>query len=121
VRAAIKREEQTEARAASLLDRIEDLYGEAREVLEQAKSERKGAISINAIREMRSTLELIGRLTGELQERPTTVINVTQSNEWLVVREAVFEVLDRHPAAAVEVAARLDAIEARPGSGQEAG
>jgi hypothetical protein len=108
VKAHAKREDR---RAASLLDRIEELYEEARAVLEDAKADRKGAISINAIREMRSTLELIGRLTGELRDAPGgTVVNVIASPDWLVVREAMFEVLARHPAVQAEVATRLDAL-----------
>jgi hypothetical protein len=120
VKANEKREDR---RAGSLLDQVKELLEEARSVLEDAKADRKGVISINAIREMRSTLELIGRLTGELDERPTSTVNVLVAPDWLMVREAMFEVLARHPAVQAEVAARLDklAIEARPGRGQEAG
>jgi hypothetical protein len=112
VRAALKREEQEERRAASLLDRVENLYDEAREVLETAKANEQGAISINAIRELRSTLELIGRLTGEINERPQVVTNVLIAPEWLAVRTMLLDVLAPFPEARAALSSRLRELEA---------
>jgi hypothetical protein len=113
-------EKREERRAGKLLDRVEELYDDAREVLETAKANGSGSLSLGAIRELRSTLDLIGRLTGELDDRPTSTVNVLVAPDWLVVREAMFEVLARHPVAQAEVASRLLELEA-PQHAQETG
>jgi hypothetical protein len=120
VKLAEKREDR---RAASLLDRVEELYEEARSILEATKAEGRHALSLSAIDRLNKTLELIGKLTGQLDDRPTQTVNVLVAPDWLAVREAMFEVLARHPAAQAEVAARLLELEARPASerAQEAG
>jgi hypothetical protein len=118
VKLAEKREER---RAASLLDRVEELYEEARAILEATKAEGRHALSLSAIDRLNKTLEMIGRLTGEYDDRPTQTVNVLVAPDWLMVREAMFEVLARHPVAQAEVAARLLELEARPRHAQEAG
>ncbi|SRR6266540_3732829 len=120
VRAAAKREERHES---SLLDRIENLIDRLEVVVEREEAKGNSKVSILALRELRSTLALLGQASGELQERPTTVINVLQAPDWLAVREAMFEVLAHHPAVQAEVAARLDRLALEPPSGiaQEAG
>ncbi len=114
VKAAERREEE---RAESLLDRIEELCGEARQVLEATKTDRKHATSILAIRELRACFELIGKITGELQDRPTVAINILQSPDWLEVRDVLLAALAPHPEARAAVGSALLALES--GRGQE--
>jgi hypothetical protein len=109
VKMAEKREER---RAASLLDRVEDLYNEAREVLETAKANEQGAVSVTAIRELRATLELVGRLTGELHNSPGTVVNVMSSPDWRMIQAIVLETLAAFPEARAALATRLRELDA---------
>jgi hypothetical protein len=104
-----KREER---RALSLLDRVEALCTEVEQVLEQVKAEGEHKLSIAALKELRSTLELVGRLTGELDTRPQVQVNVMQSPDWLAARQVVAEILAQYPGAPEELDARLLALEA---------
>jgi hypothetical protein len=101
-----------ENRATKLLDRVEALYAEAQEVLEAVKKQGSHTLSLQAIKELRTTLELVGRLTGELDTRPQVQVNVMQSPDWLAVRQVVMQVLSQYPGAPEELDARLLALEA---------
>ena len=48
---------------------------------------------------MRQALETVARLSGELDERPSMVIDIAASDEWHQVRTALYQALRRHPEA----------------------
>ena len=96
------------------LARLEALYTTAEKLLKKAL---KDSTSVNGqvqvVKEVRSCLELIAKMTGELNERPQTV-NLMMAPEWLQVRAALFEALTPHPQALEAVATRLGALEDKP-------
>jgi hypothetical protein len=98
----------------SALARLEILYDTAEKLLKKAL---KDSTSVNAqvsvVKEVRACLELIAKMTGELNERPQTV-NLMMAPEWLQVRAALFEALTPHPLALEAVATRLGALEDKP-------
>lgn len=98
----------------SALARLETLYDTAEKLLRKAL---KGDASVNAqvqvVKEVRACLELIAKMTGELNERPQTV-NLMMAPEWLQVRAALFEALNPYPEALNAVAARLGTLEDKP-------
>jgi hypothetical protein len=53
--------------ASSLLDRVENLIAECREIAAAARKEKNWPAATGALREVRSCLELLGRLSGQLQ------------------------------------------------------
>ena len=96
--------------ALSLHDRVEALYTRAERILAQAEAGGQGSLSLGAIREMRSVCELLGRLSGELDDRPTVqVLNVQQSPDWLALRGVILTALAPHPDARAAVVAALSA------------
>lgn len=102
------------AGAVKALDRLEALYAQASSVLDAANAEGKASLSLAAIRELRGLVELLARLTGELDERPTVqVLNVTASPEWDALRGVVLGALRAYPEAGRAVALAL--TEAMPG------
>lgn len=102
--------ERETAGARTALDRLEALHDRAERVLAAAEAEGKASLSLQAIRELRSTVELIARLTGELDERPTVqVLNVTASAEWDALRGVVLSALRPFPDAGRAVALALEA------------
>lgn len=101
------------AGAISALDRLEHLYGKARDVLDAAEEGGRLTLSLAAIKELRSLVELLARITGELDERPVQqTVNILTSPEWLRVQSAMLDALKPHPAAKVAVAERLMALDA---------
>ena len=103
---------RADAGPKSALDRLEELYGRANVVLTSAEREGQASLSLAAIRELRALIELLGKLTGELDERPQiNVLNVHMTPEWLATRDAMLGALAPYPEAAHAVAARLQAIE----------
>ena len=71
--------------------------------------------SLAAIRELRSLLELVAKVTGELDERPQVqVLNVTTDPAWLQVRGAVMLALVPYPEAGQAVASQLAELEGGP-------
>lgn len=101
-------ERRAESGPKAALDRLEDLYGRASLVLDAAESEGLGAQSLAAIREMRGIVEILARISGELDERPTVnVLNLQTSTEWQGIRAAVLDALGPYPEAAHAVSAAL--------------
>ncbi|WP_062385925.1 hypothetical protein [Demequina iriomotensis] len=96
------------------LDRLEGLYGRAEGILDAATEEGKASMSLAAIKELRGIVELLAKLTGELDERPTVqVLNVSTSPEWLATRDTLMRALMPFPDAAQAVAQALEAGEGR--------
>lgn len=107
--------EREEAGPASALARLEELYAKADQVLTAATAEGKASLSLAAIRELRSIVETLAKITGELDERPTVqVLNVATSPEWVAVRSALMAALHPFPEAAQAVAGSLAVLEAGP-------
>lgn len=98
-RVALKRVGDESARDAfdATVDRLESLI-ERLEGLLSVAEERKSMIGgANIAREIRQSLELIARLRGELQERPTVAINVLASPEIVAYTAAIARVIELHP------------------------
>src|SRR5919197_1113835 len=55
----------------SVRHRIEALIGRLERVIADAEEGRRHTVLLAAAREMRQALETVGRITGELDERPT--------------------------------------------------
>jgi hypothetical protein len=104
------REAEEVAQADDLLEQVRDLRVRALDILDKAEEAGELRIALSAIREARGNLELLAKLLGELDERPVT--NVLVSAEWVTMRTAMMETLDRYPEARVAVAERLAELEA---------
>ena len=85
------------AEADSLLDQVRDLQGRAYGILDKAEAADDLRAALGAIREARGNLELLAKLLGELDERPTLNLNV--SPEWLELRAVIVGALEPHPGA----------------------
>jgi hypothetical protein len=99
---------------ASLAEQLRLLIQRARTFLYVAEAAGNLPAGLAAIREVRQTLELLGRATGELTDRPSLVINLVATPEWLAIRTTILQVLARHPQAQLEVADALAAHESAP-------
>jgi hypothetical protein len=99
--------EKVEARARSLLDRIEDVVSRVERVADSAEEDGKPTLVLQAAKELRETIRLLGQATGELRDAPTTVVNVLQDPGWLELRGTLLRVLERHPEAKAEVVEAL--------------
>jgi hypothetical protein len=105
------------AEACDLLSQVRDLLSQVRDLQTSAlrmlqKAEKAGDLrtALGAIREARSNLELLAKLTGELDDRAQ--INVLLAPEWLHIRAVVLTALEGHPEAKRAVAANLATLEA---------
>ena len=83
------------AEADSLLDRVETLYRRTEAILEVAESNSEWSTALAAVRECRGNLELLGRVTKELQSVPTFNLHLTP--EWLELRAVIVSALESHP------------------------
>ncbi len=102
------------AQADSLLSEMQRLQKITLGILGRAVSADDLRTALVAIREARGNLELLAKITGELDER--AVVNLVVSPEWAQVRHTLLVALAPYPEARVAVAARLVALEA-PGAG----
>ncbi len=92
-------------RLETLIDRLEDLLA----VAEDRKSLVGGA---NIAREIRSSLELVARLRGELNDRPQNVtVNVLSTGEFASITARLIEALAPWPEARIAAADVLDVEE----------
>jgi transposase-like protein len=98
------------ARADDLLEQVRNLQTHALDILERAEKAGDLRTALAAISQARGNLELVGKLAGELDERP--VVNLNFSPEWLELRAVIVGTLEPYSEAQGAV---LRAIE---GSGQ---
>jgi hypothetical protein len=99
----------------SSFSRIEDLYTRASRILDLAEGRGAASTSLAAIRELRQIVELLARVTGELDERP--VVNLIASPDWLALRGALLEELGAYPEVRARVVRRLLEVEGREVAG----
>ncbi len=97
------------AEADDLLSRLEALQSRTLAVLEAAEGTQNYSIALAAIRESRSNLELIGRLTRELESAPT--FNLYLSPEWLELRAVIVAALEPFSEAKESVLRALEAAD----------
>jgi hypothetical protein len=92
----------------SLVDRIEELHRETRNILDSAVSGRSkdNTVALKAIARLEKQLELEGRLLGELREAPAVALIV--SPEWIALRTAILGALDAYPDARQAVALAIE-------------
>ena len=105
------REAEEAARADDLLSEVRGLQSRALAILEAAEASGEHRTALAAIAEARRNLELLGKLAGELDERP--VVNVLVSAEWITIRTVLLEALSPYPQASTAVAERLVELEVR--------
>lgn len=107
------RDAEAASNADSLLGQARFLQSEALGILDQAREAGDLRTALLAIRETRSTLELLARLMGELDDRP--IVNILVAPQWLQVRASLLGALQGHPEAAVSVATALARLEGHGG------
>jgi hypothetical protein len=96
------------AGAVKAIDRVEDLYARASGILEAATADGQAGVSLAAVRELRGLVELLAKLTGELDKRPQVqILNVSTSPEWGEIRGRLLGALSPYPDAAAAVAQAL--------------
>lgn len=97
-------------RGGRLLNRVEHLITRTEAILTTAEESGRVSVALQAVRELRELLRLMGTASGELDERPQVTVNLMASPEWLAVRAAILAALAEHPEARASVAARLAAL-----------
>jgi transposase-like protein len=80
------------AQADDLLDQVRYLQVHALDILERAEKAGDLRTALSAISQARGNLELLGKLAGELDERP--VVNLNVSAEWLELRAVIVGALE---------------------------
>src|SRR5215211_6474950 len=89
------KEAEEVAQADDLLDQVRNLQAHALDILERAEKAGDLRTALAAISQARGNLELLGKLAGELDERP--VVNLNVSAEWLELRAVIVGALEPHP------------------------
>src|SRR5215211_6207486 len=102
------REVEETARADDLLEQVRNLQTHALVILERAEKSGDLRTALAAISQARGNLELLGKLAGELDERP--VVNLNISSEWLELRTVIVGALEPHPAAHKAVLRALESV-----------
>ena len=84
----------------SLLEQLSGLNGRVLKILDDADATGKPNVALAAVREVRALIQLSARLTGELDERPQTlVVNLASTSEWTEARTAIVRALQPFPEA----------------------
>jgi len=96
------------AQADDLLEQVRNLQSRTLDILEHAENVGDLRTALAAISQARGNLELLGKLAGELDERP--VVNLNVSPEWLELRAVIVGALEPHPAAHSAVLRALEGV-----------
>jgi hypothetical protein len=102
------REAEEAARADNLLEQVRTLQAHSLGILDRAEKAGDLRTALAAISQARGNLELLGKLAGELDERP--VVNLNVSSEWLDLRAVIVGALEPHPAAHNAVLRALEGV-----------
>jgi transposase-like protein len=102
------REAEEVAQADDLLEQVRHLQAHALDILERAEKAGDLRTALAAISQARGNLDLLGKLAGELDERP--VVNLIVSPEWLELRAVIVSALEPHPAAHTAVLRALEGV-----------
>jgi hypothetical protein len=98
--------DEEQDRAEGLIGEVQSLLDEARAILADEREAGRSTVALNAIEKAGKLLELRARLSGELDERPITTINLLADKAWVQVRSATVAVLRvKHPDALPDVQA----------------
>lgn len=100
--AAIEKAGADEVVTAERLDVIASLTRLSERVdrlVTKAEEEGEAGIALKGMAELRRQIELAARVLGDLDATSSTTVIIAQHPEWLRVRDILFTVLDRHPAA----------------------
>jgi hypothetical protein len=84
------------------------LQAHALDILERAEKTGDLRTALAAISQARGNLELLGKLAGELDERP--VVNLNVSPQWLELRAVIVGALEPHSAARTAVLRALERV-----------
>lgn len=101
---------QEAAQADDLLGQVRTLQTRTLAILDRAETAGDLPTALRAIGEARRNLELLARLSGELDERAQ--VNILVAPEWLAMRALLFNALAPYPEAKVAVAGALATLEA---------
>ena len=96
------------ADADSLMKQITQLHKKALELLSKAESENDYRTALTAIREARGCLEILAKLSGDLNDSPT--INILLNPQYIEFRALVINVLDEYPEAKLTLINKLETI-----------
>jgi len=102
------KEVEETTRADDLLEQVKDLQVHALDILERAEKTGDLRTALAAISQARGNLELLGKLAGELDERP--IVNLNVSPEWLELRAVIVGALEPHPAAHRAILRALESV-----------
>jgi hypothetical protein len=102
------REAAEVAQADDLLNQVRSLQTHVLDILERAEKAGDLRTALAAISQARGNLELLGKLAGELDERP--VVNLNVSTQWLELRAVIVGALEPHPAAHTAVLRALESV-----------
>lgn len=93
------------ANADAIVASIRDLHERTLRVLRTAESSGDLVLALRAIREARANVELLAKISGDLQDR--TEVNVYASTQWIELQGRVVAALAPHPQAQIAVAEAL--------------
>jgi hypothetical protein len=95
--------------ADSLLEQVQGLQDRAMGILQTAEEAGDLRMALSAIREARGCLELLAKLSGELQQEGA--INLIVSPQWVQIRTVLLQALAPHGEARAAVAHALLELE----------
>jgi len=104
--AAAKKDQ--EAQALDVLGEVKKLYHVALDLLGKAAKAEDLRTALAGVGEARKNLELLGKLLGQLDERPQ--VNILVSQQWAEVRTRLLNALEPFPEARVAAARALQEV-----------
>lgn len=98
-------------RGGRLLNRVERLIERTEAILTAAEESGRVSVALQAVREMRELLRLLGNASGELDDKPSVTVNLMNTPAFTSAVAAILDVLADHPELRVAVAQRLAALD----------
>lgn len=96
--------------ADTLLVQVKDLTCRAVTLMDKAEHAGDLRTALTGIREARGCLELLAKVTGEINAGTTVNIAIIRSPEWAAIKNAIIETLDQSPVLKYRLIEKLEAL-----------
>jgi hypothetical protein len=98
--------------AEQLVKEVQEVKKFAKDIFLAAKKDKNFPIQLSALARMQGTLELLLKVAGEIKDQSNTTI-IINNPQWINMRTTILRVLEKHPAAHLDMIKALKNVEVK--------
>jgi len=92
------------AKSDTLIEQVQTLKNRAEDILDKVEQQGSHTIALQAIKEIRSIIELLAKIQGEIQ----TGVTINLNPEWIELRTVIINAVEQYPEAKKAILKAID-------------